>query len=733
MSSLTGATRLLSSLRPKIRGLLLIMLAGTLHADGGPDSFGYTWLSNTDSGGPAFQWVDISQLGTPLQVGESGYAGPFALDFPFPFYGQFHSSCFVTANGLISFGGASGTAMGQCLPNAATPNGLIALLWEDLHPVSGGSVRVWQDTENPRLIIQFNQILGACGQSCTAQAILLPGGVITLQYQNLPAACAAQASIGIESADGGSGLSFHCPQGGELATAGLALQFLPPTPCDELVCDGQAEEEPNNGWEDGFSNPIAGGQVRCGSLHANPAGVDRDAFLYRHFGGNMRATLATEDFNGRLTLCQAQPGGTVVATADQLPRCYNEEVRVMDLPVGLYLLVVEHSGEPDVEGEQAWSLTLSCDGHACSSHAPVQCVGQPEAEPNEGWMADPPNSSLGWIQPGQQVCGSIQADGASRDMDWFQLHLNAPADLEMELSPDAFDAVLYFTDLDPSGSVWEVADDWRLCMPEHLRLDNMAAGDYCVVVSSQLQELVPEAQNYVLHVTVADSSALCQAMPLGSLDGVDMLELHGALPLAHHNGGAGCADGPAAAGRDEVYSFQLESGTLVANLRGAGDADESLFLYRNCLDAEGSCVAVADDLGAGPEGEILDLHNLEAGDYWLVADFAESGGEAPFDLVLWTVEVDVAPHSPMGFQLEIPHPNPFNPRTVLNWSQAEAGPARLDVHDLRGALVDRRELGWLPAGRHQVEWDAAQRPAGLYLFTMEVRDDRQSRKALLLK
>lgn len=70
---------------------------------------------------------------------------------------------------------------------------------------------------------------------------------------------------------------------------------------------------------------------------------------------------------------------------------------------------------------------------------------------------------------------------------------------------------------------------------------------------------------------------------------------------------------------------------------------------------------------------------------------------------------------PPGYLLLSNYPNPFNPSTTIEFTLPEAGSVRISVYDLLGreieTLVDRR----MPAGTHRVRWDAAGRPAGVYL------------------
>jgi hypothetical protein len=75
-------------------------------------------------------------------------------------------------------------------------------------------------------------------------------------------------------------------------------------------------------------------------------------------------------------------------------------------------------------------------------------------------------------------------------------------------------------------------------------------------------------------------------------------------------------------------------------------------------------------------------------------------------------------------QLAVPHPNPFNPRTSVNFYVPAAGQVHLAVFDLRGRHVRTLVDGRLSAGRHALIWcgdDTAGRalPSGVYCLRMQ--------------
>lgn len=68
---------------------------GVNRAAGGPDSFGYTYKDNNESGGPAYNWEDISLTGNPVSfVGGSddGLSDAISIGFSFSYYGNTYTN-----------------------------------------------------------------------------------------------------------------------------------------------------------------------------------------------------------------------------------------------------------------------------------------------------------------------------------------------------------------------------------------------------------------------------------------------------------------------------------------------------------------------------------------------------------------------------------------------------------------------------------------------------------------
>jgi hypothetical protein len=79
-------------------------------------------------------------------------------------------------------------------------------------------------------------------------------------------------------------------------------------------------------------------------------------------------------------------------------------------------------------------------------------------------------------------------------------------------------------------------------------------------------------------------------------------------------------------------------------------------------------------------------------------------------------------------------PNPFNPRTKVDFGLRKDGMVSLKVYDIHGrlasTLVDRK----MAAGNHSVDFDAAGLASGIYQMVLKVDGERaQVRRVTLLK
>ncbi|MBI3189284.1 MAG: DUF1573 domain-containing protein, partial [Ignavibacteriales bacterium] len=178
---------------------------------GGPDAFGYVWIDSDEPGGPAFDWIDISTVGTAITTWTgSDDDGHFitTLPFTFPYYGNTYTSARIGTNGFLGFDVASTTygATNGAIPSSASPNDAIYGFWDDLDVGAGGTVYYYYDAANNKYIVQYNAVMHySAGGPYTFQIILKPSGEILVQYLSVTTPDNS-ATLGIENSDGTVGL-----------------------------------------------------------------------------------------------------------------------------------------------------------------------------------------------------------------------------------------------------------------------------------------------------------------------------------------------------------------------------------------------------------------------------------------------------------------------------------------------------------------------------------------------
>ena len=77
---------------------------------------------------------------------------------------------------------------------------------------------------------------------------------------------------------------------------------------------------------------------------------------------------------------------------------------------------------------------------------------------------------------------------------------------------------------------------------------------------------------------------------------------------------------------------------------------------------------------------------------------------------------------PRSTTLRQNYPNPFNPTTSISYDLAESGKIRLEIFDLTGRQVSLLIDKQMPAGRHQVYFDASGLSSGVYIYRLHVQN-----------
>ena len=93
---------------------------------------------------------------------------------------------------------------------------------------------------------------------------------------------------------------------------------------------------------------------------------------------------------------------------------------------------------------------------------------------------------------------------------------------------------------------------------------------------------------------------------------------------------------------------------------------------------------------------------------------------------------------PEQFVLYSNYPNPFNPVTTIRYDLPDDSYVTLTIHDMMGKQIRTLVDGPQVAGNAMIQWNATNDPghpvsAGLYLYTIQAGELRQTKKMVLLK
>jgi hypothetical protein len=124
--------------------------------------------------------------------------------------------------------------------------------------------------------------------------------------------------------------------------------------------------------------------------------------------------------------------------------------------------------------------------------------------------------------------------------------------------------------------------------------------------------------------------------------------------------------------------------------------------------------------------EITGVQYFRNGDYKIIVLDPENVLENPQGL--HQIE-----NIPKVYSLHQNHPNPFNPRTIINYELPITNAVELSIYNLLGQKVVTLVSEKKNAGHYQIEWDATRFSSGVYYYKIEAGAFKQVKKMVLLR
>jgi hypothetical protein len=283
----------------------------------------YIWSDSNSVGGPAYNWFDISSVGTKLSLAHDDAFVEVTLPFAFDFYGETETSVKIGDNGYLTFGSDGIDWSNDPIPNATDPDAIIAPFWDDLNPARGGDIFHYSDTVNNRFIVEYDGMMrwGGGAGNYTFQAILNGDGSIEFQYNSMNGELES-ATTGIENHAGNDGVQIA--YNSDYVQGGLAVRISEasstPTFNSVTVRSGQSVTGAD------FGNHKLGNELPTGSVTISGTAIedatltaastldDADGLGALSYQWNRDGSAISGATSGTYVLTQDDVGSTVTVT-----------------------------------------------------------------------------------------------------------------------------------------------------------------------------------------------------------------------------------------------------------------------------------------------------------------------------------------------------------------------------------------------------------------------------------
>jgi hypothetical protein len=121
---------------------------------------------------------------------------------------------------------------------------------------------------------------------------------------------------------------------------------------------------------------------------------------------------------------------------------------------------------------------------------------------------------------------------------------------------------------------------------------------------------------------------------------------------------------------------------------------------------------------------------------------SNAGGDSPWSLV-WrfttgttynkSTDITGSENKPGSYHLDQNYPNPFNPSTRISFALPENGYVILKIYNSLGQEITTLINKELTAGMHNIEWNAANLPSGIYYYRIQSGNFTDMKKMLYIR
>jgi len=675
---------------------------GALSSDDpvGPDAHGYYAFDNTDTGyllAPTYAWVEIDPnhggSGTSVGLSDFGYeqddTKTIDLPFTFQYYGRSFDQISICSNGWVAMGTTTLKHWRNwSIPSAGSPDAMIAPFWDDLRQLGDNQVYAWHDEVNHRFVIQWSRMQNRHNGTQNFEIILndpfahptsTGDGEIVFQYEAVTNNdnTRGYATAGIQNLDGTGGLLYTYYNGYAPGAAHLASgRAILFTPAGPQA-NVTCDVTPAS-----ITVTQAAGEQRVENLRVENNGDPLSVMAYSIIKVDPDAPTAAPDGDKNLT------GSTQTVDTDEYPPGATVDMVFTTTCVSYddeWIVRVEMDFPSSVTVNSATSIVGQQSFNYVGGHG-------------VGALAEWEGGPLMNGQSGSATMNLSFADGVGTVEIPFILYGD-----QYGGPPHSVEGVIALTPSGPSVTVIS-PDGGELWAEGEAREIAFSVGGGPTAVDIELDR----GDGLGWQTLATNVSASAGSFPwtvTGPVSAHCRVRLTDAADPAVQD----VSDDEFTIGRDLSW---LTVGEYV-----------------------GAVVA-----GSGEDIDLtLDSSGLAEGTYRVDLVLSNTAGSpitVPITLVVSDItDVDAMP---VPFELSGNHPNPFNPRTTIEFALPARAPVLLQIFDMRGRLVRTLRHGDMPAGRHAVIWDGVDgrgRPvaSGVLVYRLESDGRVLSRKMSLMK